>query len=124
MEIHVNSQSLTLPAHAGADIARRVRFIFDRLAPSVARLHITLKDVNGPRGGRDKVCVVRAELAGGGQVVVQDRSVRMRRALGRGLRRAKSIVTDQIRRRRDIARQPKLRPRLSLAEPEAATGLA
>lgn len=124
MEIHVNSHRVALPAHASADIARRVRFVFDRLAPSVARLHITLKDVNGPKGGRDKVCVVRAELAGGGQVVVQDRSARMRRALGRGLRRAKSIITEQVRRRRDMARQQRLRPSLPMTASEAVSGLA
>ncbi len=108
MEILVHSHNVVLPPHGSAEIATRIRFMFGRLATNVSRLHVTLKDVNGPRGGRDKVCVIRAELAGGGQVVVQDRSVRMRRAIGRGLRRSKAIVTEQVRRRRERSRQAAL----------------
>lgn len=106
MEILVHSHNVVLPPHASADIATRIRFMFGRLAANVSRLHITLKDVNGPRGGRDKVCVIRAELAGGGQVVVQDRNTRMRRAIGRGLRRAKGMVSETVRRRRARRRRP------------------
>ena len=106
MEILIHSHGVVLPPHGSVDIATRIRFAFGRLAAKVSRVHVTLKDVNGPRGGRDKVCVIRAELAGGGQVVVQDRSVRMRRAIGRGLRRARAMVSEQVRRRREQRRKP------------------
>jgi hypothetical protein len=106
MEILVHSHNVVLPPHGSADIATRIRFLFGRLAAQVSRVHVTLKDINGPRGGRDKVCVIRAELSGGGQVVVQDRNVRMRRAIGRGLRRAKAMVSEQVRRRREQRRKP------------------
>ena len=110
MEILVHSHNVVLPPHGSADIATRIRFLFGRLAANVSRLHITLKDVNGPRGGRDKVCVIRAELAGGGQIVVQDRSVRMRQSIGRGLRRARAMVSEQVRRRREKRRLPPRQP--------------
>ena len=106
MEILVRSQNVMLPPHGSADLATRVRCMFGRMAGNVARLHIALKDVNGPRGGRDKVCVIRAELSGGGHVVVQHRDSRLRRAIGRSLRRAKSMVSEETRRQREKRRQP------------------
>ena len=109
MEILVRSHNVVLPPHGSADLATRIRFMFGRMAANVSRLHIALKDVNGPRGGRDKVCVIRAELSGGGQVVVQHRDSRLRRAIGRSLRRARDMVSEEMRRRREKRRQPPLR---------------
>jgi hypothetical protein len=61
---------------------------------------VTLKDINGPRGGRDKVCMLRAELADGGQIVVIDRSSKMRHAIFGCLRRSKSLIAREVKRRR------------------------
>ncbi|MEZ5980625.1 MAG: HPF/RaiA family ribosome-associated protein, partial [Planctomycetota bacterium] len=38
----------------------------------VRRVVVQLTDVNGPRGGRDVRCTIRARLTTGGELVVQE----------------------------------------------------
>lgn len=47
---------------------RRFESALARHARSVRDIEVVLKDINGPRGGRDQLCRVRVGLAGGGAV--------------------------------------------------------
>jgi hypothetical protein len=100
MDIRLETQDVALPPRAGQALNSRVAETFARLSSGIARLHLTLKDINGPRGGRGKVCVLRAELAGGGHVVVTDRSARLGRAIVRCMRRGRARIAMELRRRR------------------------
>ena len=56
--------------------ARTLRSVWRALARVGVHLidvRVTLSDVNGPRGGLDKVCRVRVTLPGRRQVVVEER---------------------------------------------------
>lgn len=105
MQVLMHAQGVTLPPNSRRALARRIGLVLERLADVVSRLHVSLKDVNGPRGGRDKVCIVRAELAAGGEVVVVDRSAKLRRAIARCLRRARIVIARDIRKRSRLARR-------------------
>jgi hypothetical protein len=100
MDVTVETHHAHLPRNNRASLAARIGGAFARFSGHVTRLRITLKDINGPRGGRDKECMVRVELRGGGQVVVVDRAAKMRAAMLRSLRRAKLLVGGEIKRRR------------------------
>ena len=115
MNIHLRTQDVALPPRGGDAIRRRVERMFSGLASRISHLHVTLKDVNGPRGGRDKVCILRAELADGGEVLVRGRSDHMRRALEVCARRFKDSVYRQIERRESRRRQRVRFPESSLA---------
>ena len=99
MDIRLQTQHVTLPRRALSRIRDRVRSGLDRMTERVARLQVTLKDINGPRGGRDKVCILRAELVDGGQVVVIDRAANLRRAIARCLQRSKRVIDREVKRR-------------------------
>ncbi len=109
MNVTLEARHVALPRHAGPSIVTRVRTVLSRFAGKVARLDVTLKDINGPRGGRDKVCVLRAELADGGQVVVVDRDTRLRVALNGCLRRSRQLLSRELRRRRGRSRRQRVR---------------
>ena len=104
MDIRLQTQHVTLPRRALSRIRSRFRHGLERVAERVARLQVTLKDINGPRGGKDKECVVRAELVDGRYIVVIDRNVSMRRSIGNALRRAKLLIANEMRRRKDRVR--------------------
>lgn len=110
MEVRLATHRVTLPPRAAAALERRIRHRLRRLATRVARLRITLADVNGPRGGRDKVCTLEAEFVDGGRLLVRERSEELWRALGRCLRRGRRSI-DRALSRRDLARR---RVRLAL----------
>lgn len=105
MNVQLETHHVVLPNNAGASLTARVARVFSRLASGISNLHVTLKDINGPRGGRDKVCMLRAELADGGQIVVIDRSSKMRRAIVGCLRRSKSLIAKEVKRRRMQSRR-------------------
>jgi ribosome-associated translation inhibitor RaiA len=100
MEVRVETHHVSLPRNNRASLAARIGRVFARFSDHVTQLRVTLKDVNGPKGGRDKVCVLSADLQGGGQVVVVDRADKMRSAIFGCLRRARSVVSRELRRRR------------------------
>ena len=100
MNVNVCCQHVTLPSNAGTRLADRARIVLARFRDDIARLDMTLKDINGPRGGKDKVCVVRAEMIDGRQIIIIDRNTSMRRAIGRALQRAKALITREFSRRR------------------------
>lgn len=109
MNVTVETQHVSLPRHADRSIVERAQSVFSRLAFRITHLTITLKDINGPRGGKDKICVVRAQLIDGGEILVVDRSTRLRHAVTGGFKRAKLLVSKEIKRRQQ--RRPRQRGR-------------
>jgi len=105
MDILLRTQEVSLPDNGSGVLARRLDQMLARAAARIKRLHVTLKDINGPRGGRDKVCTLRAELSDGGQIIVSDRSADLGRAIARSARRLKASFGREIARRRVRRRQ-------------------
>lgn len=109
MNVNVQTHHVVLPRHASRDLAHRARTVLERFSSGIARVEMTLKDINGPRGGKDKECVVRAELVDGRTLVVVDRNASMRHSIGNALRRVKLRVANELRRRKDRMRAGKRR---------------
>ena len=99
MEIRLDIRNVDLPRRSAGSLRARLDRLLARLGRHVARVHVTLKDDNGPRGGRDKVCVMRTELLDGRQIVVVDRSERLGRAIVGSVRRSKALIQRALRRR-------------------------
>jgi ribosomal subunit interface protein len=83
-------------------IARRLSFALSRFAGRLEEVEVRLRDENGPRGGVDKVCRVKATLRGLPTLVVEavgadlyaaidTAADRAGRALGRSLRRQEAV---------------------------------
>lgn len=64
----------------------------------VARLNVWVDDVNGPRGGVDKRCRVRAQLSSGASLVVRASGRSAECAVDRAARRLRLILTNRLKR--------------------------
>ena len=95
---------------------RRVRFVMRRLSWMAPKVRIHLSDINGPRGGVDKRCVVELTTAQLGTVVVTSLARDWRAALDSALARVSRVLLNVWRRSR---RAPRLRP-LAVGIPTAA----
>lgn len=113
MDIQIETQNVEIPPHSSKRLNGLVRQAMDQAGLEIARLHLSLRDVNGPKGGRDKVCTVRAKLIAGGEIVVVDRGTKIRESLFRALRRSRSVIRRELVRRRQ--RERKMRVRISQA---------
>lgn len=110
MDIHIETQNVEIPPHSSKRLNGLVRQAMDQAGLQIARLHLSLRDVNGNKGGRDKVCTVRATLLAGGEVVVVDRGTKMRESLFRALRRSRTVIRQELVRRRQRARKMRISP--------------
>lgn len=97
MNVTVETHKMNMPPRTGERLEGRFRKVFARIARGVRHLHVSLKE-DGTTDG--KVCQMRIELQGGGQIIVRDRSPRMARAVGRCLRKARGTLTRRIKRNR------------------------
>lgn len=93
---HPDAQALRVQAE------NRVRFATQRLSSFVSRAVVRLKDLNGPRGGVDKLCQIQFNTANGGVVVVSSRGANWRATLEQALARASHALA-----RRFSARKPR-----------------
>ena len=76
----------------------RVRFALRRLAACVPYAKVRFSDINGPRGGVDKRCLVEFKTDKGASVVVASLASDWRTALERALRRATRAITRNLQR--------------------------
>ena len=108
MDIQLRTQEIEIPRNGVRDLSRRLAYRFSGVAFRISRLHVSLKDLNGPRGGLDKECVLRAELIEGGEILVRDRSRHLRRAIDRCARRLKHALGRETRRRKTRVRHRRM----------------
>ena len=69
-------------------VHNRLGFTFSRTSGRVRRVNVRLSDLNGPRGGIDKSCLIEVRLDGLPAVVVEDVQPDMYTAIDRAIGRA------------------------------------
>jgi len=100
MIVSVHTHHIALPPHAGLRLKTRVVRTLNRFADGIAQLELTLKDTTGRRGQRDKLCMLKAKLANGRQIIVIDRSAKLPKAFVSCLRRSRALIARELKRRR------------------------
>lgn len=78
----------------------RLRTALQRLSSRVPRATVQLADVNGPRGGVDKLCHLELHTDGAGTVVVRSVASHWRTAFDDALARAMRLLARVLQRAR------------------------
>lgn len=76
----------------------KLRTALSRLAFRVPRATVQLADVNGPRGGVDKLCQLELHTAGAGTLIVRSLAREWRAAFDDALARALRLLARQLHR--------------------------
>lgn len=75
MELQINPGKLfTLTDAIDSYLRRKLDGVDRRFGDRVTRVEVYLKDINGPKGGVDKSCVMEARPAGVEPVVVENQA--------------------------------------------------
>lgn len=112
MRIVARSRDRSMPISAGirSHIVRRLHFALGPVVARVRRVYVWVGDENGPRGGTDKYCSVRAEVEGQNPVFVRDRHSDLYAAISLAAARTGRAVLRAVERHgrfdRDIGRLP------------------
>lgn len=96
MQIAIQTHGFPLTGALEKHVQDRLRFTFSRVADRVRRVRITLSDINGPRGGVDKRCLIEARLDGIPSVVIQDIQSDLYIAIDRAAGRAARSVMRRL----------------------------
>ncbi|MEO6264927.1 MAG: HPF/RaiA family ribosome-associated protein [Luteimonas sp.] len=90
MQIDIQALNFTLTDGLHARVEHRLRLALTRFQDQIGGISVRLSDINGPKGGADKRCLMRSKANGLPDIVVVDIEadfyVAVDRAVGRARR--------------------------------------
>lgn len=116
MQMDIQSQGFSLTEGIRDYVMRRLAFSLSHGDPAITRIIVRLSDINGPRGGDDKRCLIEIRLKAASAVVIEDTEGDLYVAIDRAAERAGRTLTRRLARQREFAPGMQKAP----AEPEAA----
>lgn len=89
-----------LDGSAKAYIRRKLGMKLGKFSHSIERVSVRVKDINGPRGGRDKNCRIKVVLAGLPSIIVEEQERSVSAAINGALAKAEKTTKRQLQHRR------------------------
>ncbi|MGB5259488.1 MAG: HPF/RaiA family ribosome-associated protein [Gammaproteobacteria bacterium] len=105
MQIAIQARGFSLTDTLENHVSNRLGFTFSRASSRVRRVYVRLSDLNGPRGGVDKRCLIEVRLDGLPAVVVEDVQPDMYTAVDRAAGRAARTVMRRLSLKNNKRRQ-------------------
>ncbi|HEB68140.1 MAG TPA: HPF/RaiA family ribosome-associated protein [Desulfobulbus sp.] len=100
MQINIKGRQVRLQDETIKSMKRRLRFSLSRFGHAIQGVTVQLTDINGPKGGHDKECLIIVNLQKGGKVVVQGNGTDCDLALNHCADRIGRTVDRELTRRR------------------------
>jgi ribosome-associated translation inhibitor RaiA len=97
---HIRSLEHDFRAEDRAYLRRKLARRLGKFADSIERVSLRTEDVNGPRGGIDRVCRVKVVLRGLPSVAIEKRNAALNAAVALALDGVERAVRRRLQRRR------------------------
>lgn len=109
MRIAIQCRGFSLTSAIAGRVRKRLDFLLGRGFKRLRCVDVTLSDLNGPRGGVDKRCLVKVSMDGLRPVVIEDIQPDLYMAIDRAVGRAsrtvlRRLTLDNSKRRTDVKR--------------------
>ena len=72
MKLELRSKGVQMTGGLRSFIEKKLRFALGRFSHRVRRVRVWLTDINGPRGGEDIQCHIRANLGWAGAITIKE----------------------------------------------------
>jgi len=92
MKVFVRSKDPEVDREVRDHVERRLQFSLGRFSDTIGRVNVRIVDINGPRGGEDKVCRIEVRLRPTGTVFVEDSDAVVTAAVDRAAGRTARAV--------------------------------
>ena len=101
MQFDIRTQGFDLTLGLREHAERRLTFALDRSRHEIGKVIMRLSDINGPRGGNDKRCLVRVVLPRAREIVIEDTDADLYVAIDRAVSRIERTVARRLERSRE-----------------------
>ena len=105
MELSIRTRDVELTDALREQITRRVEFAFDTFEDYIEDAFVYLMDLNGPKGGVDKLCQIIVRARGLGELPVRETGTTLQAAINRATRRLKYRLSETLRTSDTIPRE-------------------
>ncbi len=105
MQVQMVSPEFSLTPSLREYLEQRLRAAFGPLRGKIADIAVRLRDLNGPRGGRDMQCQVSVKMPGKPEVVIKEVQENMYNAIDRAIKRAAYRASQLVARQHQAARK-------------------
>ena len=105
MELTIRTRDVELTDELREKITQRLEFALDTFSDHVDEALVYLMDLNGPKGGVDKLCQITVRARGVGELPVRETGTTLQAALNRAARRLKYRLSEALRETETISRE-------------------
>ncbi len=102
MQFDIQARHFILTDALREHAEKRLNFALSCCSEHIKRVVMRLSDINGPRGGEDKLCKLQVVLNGLPDVIVEDIQLDLYVAIDRAVDRAGRTVIRKIERQQDL----------------------
>lgn len=106
MHIDIHAQGFALTPGLREYVKKRLAYAFAHGDDSITRISVHLSDINGPRGGNDKRCLIQTRLIQAPAVVIEDVQADLYVAIDRAADRAGRALARRLERGRPLRGLP------------------
>ena len=110
MRIDLKCNGVETPSGLREYVARRMKFAVGRFRDHIRWARVKVADVNGPRGGVDKRCVVQLRLRNLPDVIFAITAAEARAAVDGAADRVAQVLARRLQRQRRVVREIELMP--------------
>jgi hypothetical protein len=100
VNIVIRTQQINRNEELRQYVERCIEFAMDRHQDRVDQISVNLSDLNGPRGGIDKLCLMTADIRGAQPVRIQEKGEDLEGVLYRAARRLAYRVGKRVHHKR------------------------
>jgi ribosome-associated translation inhibitor RaiA len=108
MQIDIHAQKFSLTSALKDYAEKQLTLALEICECHIQRVAMHLSDINGPRGGKDKCCLVKIKLFGLPDVVVKDVETNLYASINRAVERATQTTLRKIGKQQAQIRQNRL----------------
>ncbi len=95
MQLHTKARGFEMTQGLNRFIEDKIRLSLTRFSQQIHSVHVTLSDINGPKGGEDKKCLITVHLGKVPPIVIHHIDSDMYDAISHCCHRAKRNVSRQ-----------------------------
>ena len=103
MQIDIQAHGFTLTDGIHEYVLKRLAYSLNHGDENIMRVKVRLSDINGPRGGEDKRCLIGVRLKGTPEVIIEDTESDLYVAIDHATERAGHSLARRLARQRSFA---------------------